>query len=199
MKLIALTGSIAMGKSEVARILKEHGVPVLESDAVVHGIYADGSGAEILRNEFAAAVKGNIVHRDVLSSMVLGTSQKLHRLEELIHPLVKARQADFVAEQRKKNAKAVVLDIPLLFETGDPSAFDAVVVVSAPEERQRQWALARTGMTEEKLRHILARQMPDSEKRKRASHLIENDGSLAELEKKTLDVLNQIMAEKRRI
>jgi dephospho-CoA kinase len=188
-----------MGKSEVARIFKEYGVPVLESDAVVHGIYEDGSGAEILRNEFAAAVKGNIVQRDVLSSMVLGAPQKFQRLEELIHPLVKARQASFISEQRKKNAKAAVLDIPLLFETGDPSAFDAVIVVSAPEEKQRQWALSRKGMTEEKLRHILARQMPDSEKRKRASHVIENDGSLAGLEKKTVDVLNHIMAEEKRI
>jgi len=198
-KLIALTGSIAMGKSEVARILKEHDVPVLESDAVVHDIYEDGSGAEILRNEFAAAVKGNVVQREVLSNMVLGAPQKLQRLEELIHPLVKARQADFIAEQRKKNARAVVLDIPLLFETGTPSAFDAVVVVSAPQDKQRQWALSRKGMTEEKLRHILARQMPDSEKRKRASHVIKNDESLADLEKKTLDVLNHIMAEEKRI
>jgi dephospho-CoA kinase len=198
-KLIALTGSIAMGKSEVARIFKEHGVPVLESDAVVHSIYANGSGAEVLRNEFAAAVKGHIVQRDALSSIVLGAPEKLQRLEELIHPLVKARQADFIAGQRKKNAKAVVLDIPLLFETGDPSAFDAVIVVSAPEDRQRQWALARKGMTEEKLHHILARQMPDSEKRKRATHIIENDGSLVELEKQTQDVLNRIMTEEKRI
>ncbi len=199
MKIIGLTGSIAMGKSEVARILKEHGVPVLESDAVVHGIYADGSGAEVLRNEFAAAVKGNIVQRDVLSNMVLGAPQKLRRLEAIIHPLVKARQAAFISEQRKKAAGTVVLDIPLLFETENPSTFDAVIVVSAPEERQRQWGLTRKGMTEEKLRHILARQMPDSEKRKRASHVIENNGSLVELEKKTLNVLNQIMVEKKEI
>jgi dephospho-CoA kinase len=198
-KLIGLTGSIAMGKSEVARILKEHGVPVLESDAIVHGIYTDGSGAGVLRNEFAAALKGNAIQRDVLSNMVLGAPEKLQRLEALIHPLIKARQADFIADQQKKNVRAVVLDIPLLFETGDPSAFDAVIVVSAPEDRQRQWALARKGMTEEKLRHILARQMPDNEKRRRASHVIENDGNLAELEKKTLDVLNQIMSEEKRI
>lgn len=199
MKLIALTGSIAMGKSEVARILKEHGVPVLESDAVVHDIYADGSGAEVLRSEFRDAVQGNVVQRDVLSNMVLGAPQKLQRLEELIHPLVKARQADFIAEQRKKGASAVVLDIPLLFETADPSAFDAAIVVSAPEERQRQWALSRKGMTEEKFRSILSRQMPDSEKRKRATHIIENDGSLADLEKKTRNVLNQIIAEEKSI
>jgi dephospho-CoA kinase len=93
----------------------------------------------------------------------------------------------------------VVFDIPLLFETGEPAAFDVVIVVSAPEGRQRKWALARKGMTEEKLRHIMARQMPDSEKRKRASHIIENGGTLAELEKKTMDVLNQIMAKERRI
>ena len=199
MKIIGLTGSIAMGKSEVAHILKKHGVPVLESDAVVHDIYEDGSGAEILRNEFAAAVKGKVVQRNVLSKTVLGAPQKLQRLEELIHPLVKARQAGFIAEQRKKGAGVVVLDIPLLFETGDPPAFDAVIVVSAPEERQRQWALSRKAMTEEKFRAILSRQMPDSEKRKRASHVIKNDGSLADLEKKTLNVLNQIMAEEKRI
>jgi dephospho-CoA kinase len=198
-KIIGLTGSIAMGKSEVARVLKEHGVPVLESDAVVHDIYEDGSGAGILRNEFAAAVKGNVVQRDVLSKMVLGAPQKLQRLEELIHPLVKVRQAGFIAEQRKKGAGVVVLDIPLLFETGDPSAFDAVIVVSAPEERQRQWALSRKTMTEEKLRTILSRQMPDSEKRKRASHVIDNDGALTDLETKTLNVLNQIMTEEKRI
>jgi dephospho-CoA kinase len=198
-KLIALTGSIAMGKSEVARILREHGVPVLESDAVVHSIYTDGSGAEVLRSEFRHAVQGNLVQREVLSNIVLGAPQKLQRLEQLIHPLVKARQADFIAEQRKTGASVVVLDIPLLFETGDPSAFDAVVVVSAPEHRQREWALARKGMTEEKLRHIMARQTPDSEKRKRASYIIENDGSLAELELKTLGVLNRILAEEKRI
>lgn len=199
MKIIGLTGSIAMGKSEVARIFREHGVPVLESDAVVHAIYADGSGAAVLRNEFADAVKGSIVQRDVLSGMVLGAPEKLQRLEMLIHPLVKARQADFIAGQRKKGASAVVLDIPLLFETGDPSAFDAVIVVSAPPDKQRQWALAREGMTEEKLRRILARQMPDGEKRGRASHVIENDGSLAALETKALDVLNRIVAKEKRI
>jgi dephospho-CoA kinase len=188
-----------MGKSEVARILKEHGVPVLESDAVVHDIYADGSGAAVLRNEFSGAVTGNTVLREKLSSIVLGAPEKLQRLEELIHPLVKTRQRDFITEQRKKNAKAVVLDIPLLFETGESAAFDVVIVVSAPEGRQRKWALARKGMTEEKLRHIMVRQMPDSEKRKRASHIIENDGTLAELEKKTMDVLNQIMAKEKHI
>lgn len=194
MKIIGLTGSIAMGKSEVAGILKKHGVPVLESDAVVHAIYADGSGAAVLRDEFAAAVQGNAVRRDVLSSMVLGAPEKLQRLEILIHPLVRARQADFIAGQRKKGASAVALDIPLLFETGDPSAFDAVIVVSAPGARQRQWALARQGMTEEKLRRILVRQMPDAEKRKRASHVIENDGSLADLEVRTMKILADILA-----
>jgi dephospho-CoA kinase len=198
-KIIGLTGSIAMGKSEVARILKEQGVPVLESDAVVHDIYEDGSGAEILRNEFAAAVKGNVVLRDVLSKMVLGSPQELQHLEQLIHPLVKARQREFISEQRKKGASVAILDIPLLFETGDPSAFDAVIVVSAPEGKQRQWALARKGMTEEKLHHILARQMPDGEKCKRANYIIKNDGSLAELEKKTMDVINKIMVGEKHI
>lgn len=196
MKVIGLTGSIAMGKSEVARIFRQGGVPVLESDAVVHAIYADGSGAKVLRNEFTAAVRGDAVRRDVLSSMVLDAPEKLQRLEMLIHPLVKARQEDFIAGQRKKGASAVVLDIPLLFETGDPSAFDAVIVVSAPEARQRQWALAREGMTEEKLRRILARQMPDGEKRKRATHVIENDGSLADLEAGTMKILADILAGK---
>jgi dephospho-CoA kinase len=198
-KLIALTGSIAMGKSEVARILKEHGVPVLELDEVVHDIYADGSGAEVLHNEFSGAVTGNTVLRDALSTIVLGAPEKLKRLEELIHPLVKARQSDFIAEQRKKGASVIVLDIPLLFETGDPSVFDAVVVVSASEDKQRERALSRRGMAEEKLRHIMARQMPDHEKRKRANYIIENDGSLTELEMKTMDVLNKIMVGKKHV
>lgn len=194
MKVIGLTGSIAMGKSEVARILKKHGVPVFESDAVVHALYRDGEGAKALAGEFPSCIVGGEVDRGRLSEIALSDPLRLRRLEELIHPLVRARQADFIAEQRKKDAGAAVLDIPLLFETGDPSAFDAVIVVSASEDRQRQWALARQDMTEEKFRRILARQMPDAEKRKRAAHVIENDGNLADLEVRTMKILADILA-----
>ena len=195
MKIIGLTGSIAMGKSEVARIIAENGVAVLDSDAVVHAIYEQGEGAQVLAAEFPSSIVDGKVDRRKLSAIVLADPAKFQRLEDLIHPLVRARQTAFLAAQQDAGARLAVLDIPLLFETNELSRFDSIIVVSAPAERQREWALRREGMTEEKLRKILARQLPDSEKRRRATHVIENDGSLADLEEKTKAVLHEIRQE----
>jgi dephospho-CoA kinase len=193
-KIIGLTGSIAMGKSAVARILAAHDIPVLDSDEVVHAIYEDGSGARVLKQEFAGSVEGGKVNRQRLSRQVLGEPTKLRRLEELIHPLLRERQAQFLAEQERKGANAAVLAVPLLFETGNLAQFDAVIVVSAPESLQRQRALARTGMTEERLQHILDRQMPDAQKRQLATHVIENAGTIAELERETMRIMGDILS-----
>jgi dephospho-CoA kinase len=194
-KVIGLTGSIAMGKSEVARILAAHNIPVLDADDLVHAIYEDGSGARVLEEEFAGSVEAGKVSRERLSRQVLDDPRKLLRLEELIHPLVRERQARFLAEQKSKGAKAAVLAVPLLFETGNLAEFGAVVVVSAPEALQRQRALARSGMTEEKLQRIIGRQMPDAQKRQLATHVIENDGTLVKLEQETMKVLGDILGE----
>jgi dephospho-CoA kinase len=193
-KVIGLTGSIAAGKSEVSRILANHNVPVLEADDVVHEIYGDGTAGAVLKQEFGDCMRDGKVIREELSRHVLGNAERLRRLEQLIHPLVRERERQFLADQRRKMAKAAVLSIPLLLETGRQGEFDAVIVVSAPEAALRRRALSRKSMTVQKLEHILNRQMPDAQKRKLATHVIVNDGSFEELERKTLGVLNDIMA-----
>jgi dephospho-CoA kinase len=178
MKIVGLTGSIAMGKTHTGRIFAEEGIPVFDSDAVVHALYQPGSKAvNIVRSLSPEVVVGGAVDRGRLSAAIIKDEGLLERLEEAIHPLVREEQARFVARERRKKTPLVVVDVPLLFETGRQDEFDSIVVVSAPPEIQRQRALARPGMTPEKLDLILSRQMPDHEKRERADFVVDTGGS----------------------
>ena len=177
--LIGLTGSIGMGKTETAKMFARLGVPVYDSDAAVHRLYEPGGAAVAkIESAFPGSVKGGGVDREELSRQVRELPDGLKRLEAIVHPLVRQQQSIYLAKMAKSGADLIVLDIPLLLETGSQERMDAVVVVSAPPHIQRERVLAREGMTPEKLDHILARQMPDAEKRAKAHFVVETDKGL---------------------
>ena len=161
-----------MGKSTTARFFAEEGVPVHDADAVVHRLY-EGEAAGAIEAAFPGTTAGGKVDRDQLAARVLGDSAALRRLETIVHPLVQEAERRLLAEAEARGEKIAVLDIPLLFETGGEERVDAVVVVSAPPEVQRSRALERPGMTVDKLDAILAKQMPDGEKRRRADFVVD--------------------------
>jgi dephospho-CoA kinase len=173
MRVLGLTGSLGMGKSTTADFFAEEGVPVLDADAVVHRLYA-GSAAPLIEAAFPGATVDGRVDRARLAERVVGDPDAMARLESIIHPLVRREQDHFIADARASGAPVAVLDIPLLFETGADRSCDAVVVVTAPADVQRQRALARPGMTEDKLDSLLAKQMPDEEKRRRADFVVDS-------------------------
>ena len=191
---VGLTGSIATGKTEVAKLFAAAEIPVFDSDAEVHALYAGKPAAELLGSVFPGVVVDGRIDRQRLGQAVLGSPEDLKKLELLVHPLVRKKQEDFIAHWQKQRSPVVVLDIPLLFEIGREKELDYVIVVSADEGIQRKRALARPGMTEEKLASILARQMPDVEKRRRADFVIENSGSLEHL-RLQVDALSLKLAE----
>ncbi|MBN9242553.1 MAG: dephospho-CoA kinase [Mesorhizobium sp.] len=186
MIVLGLTGSIGMGKSATARMFSEAGVPVHDSDAAVHRLYA-GKAAPLIEAAFPGVVEDGTVDRARLGARVLGDAAALKALEAIVHPLVRADADAFVARHRAAGAPLVVLDIPLLFETGGRDRVDKVAVVSAPAETQRRRVLARPGMTVEKFEAILARQVPDAEKRRQADFVIDSgrgfDAARAEVER----------------
>ena len=188
MKKIGLTGSIASGKSEVARIFADHGVAVFDADQCVHDLYKDGTAARYLPGDFAGASTAGVVDRKKLSRILADNPALFSKLEQAIHPLVKQRMDEFFAAQRQM----AIADVPLLLEKNRDSEFDCIVLVSAPEAARKKRALARPGMTEEKLAMIMARQLPDAEKRRRAHHIIENDNDLATLTTRTLALLDKL-------
>ena len=179
---VGLTGSIATGKSEVAKLFTAAGIPLFDSDMEVHDLYTEKSTVDLIGNSFPDAVINGTIDRQRLAKLVLASPEYLKKLESLVHPLVSERRERFISIWRKQNCPFVILDIPLLFETGENRELDYVVVVSADEEVQRNRAMLRPGMTREKLAGILARQTPDLEKRSRADFIIENSGSLAHLQ-----------------
>jgi dephospho-CoA kinase len=186
---IALTGSIGMGKSEVARMFERAGIPVFDADAEVRRM--QGTGGELVRTierRFPGTTGPEGVDRDALSARVLGDPEELQALEAIVHPAVQRERAEFIEKNRDK--PALLFEIPLLFETGGERAFDKVIVVSAPPDVQRERVLARRGMTEEKLAAILARQMPDSEKRQRADFVVETGGDLSTTEAQMREILS---------
>ncbi len=192
MIVLGLTGSVGMGKSTTATMFAEAGVPVFDADAAVHALYA-GEAAPLIEREFPGTTASGTVDREKLSAQVVGKREALSRLEKLIHPLVGKLRSKFMENAEKSGAKAVILDIPLLFETGDPSKFHAVIVVSAPAEVQRERVLARPGMTPEKFEAILKRQTPDSEKRARADFVIDTGNGLDEARGQVREVLAQVL------
>ena len=173
MIVLGLTGSIGMGKSTTARMFVEQGVPVHDSDEAVHRLYA-GAAAPLVEAAFPGTTRDGVVDRALLAARILGDADAISRVEAIVHPLVRADADTFLARARASGAPIAVLDIPLLFETNGTGRVDKVVVVTAPAEVQRQRVLARPGMTEEKFRAILARQVPDAEKRRLADFIVDS-------------------------
>lgn len=173
MIVLGLTGSIGMGKSTTAQLFAEEGTPVYDADAAVHALYEPGgAGVEPVGAAFPGVVKDGAVDRVALSKAVLDDPAGMKRLEAIVHPLVREAQAAFLRANLERKAELVVLDIPLLFETGADRLMDAVVVVSAPAAVQRARVLARPGMSAEKFEAILAKQCPDADKRARADFVV---------------------------
>lgn len=175
---LGLTGSIGMGKSTTAGIFRELGVPVHDADAAVHAIYGE-EGVAPVEAAFPGVTQGGRIDRALLGARVLGDDAAMTRLEAIVHPLVRARETAFLERAAAAGEDIAVLDIPLLYETGAGGRVDAVLVVTAPESVQRARVLARPGMTEDKFKAILSRQLPDSEKRRRADHVIDTGHGLA--------------------
>ena len=172
MFILGLTGSIGMGKTATARMFAEEGVPVQDADAVVHALY-EGEATALIEAAFPGTTAGGVVDRVKLGAQVIGNADAIKRLEAIVHPLVAQKRDQFLAESEKNGADVAVLDIPLLYETGGDKRCDAVAVVSAPAEVQRERVLTRPGMTEERFLAILAKQMPDAEKRRRADFIVD--------------------------
>lgn len=177
MIVLGLTGSIGMGKSTTAQMFIEAGVPVHDSDEAVHRLYA-GEAAPLIEAAFPGTVRNGVVDRNELSRHVLGNAEAMKKVEAIVHPLVRADAAAFLEHSRASGAPIAVLDIPLLFETGGRGRVDKVVVVTAPAEVQRERVLARPGMTEEKFAAILAKQVPDAEKRRLADYIVDTGKGL---------------------
>lgn len=173
MIILGLTGSIGMGKTTAANMLRRMGLPICDSDAVVHALLGKGGGAvAAIGARFHDVVRDGAVDRAALGKAVFGDAQALEKLEGILHPMVQAAQGDFLRHAALNDAKMVVLDVPLLFEVGTDRRCDAVIVVTAPRFLQEQRVLRRPGMTPERLRATLARQLPDEEKRRRADFLV---------------------------
>jgi dephospho-CoA kinase len=190
--ILCLTGSLGMGKSRTAQFFAELGVPVHDSDAVVHALY-EGEAVPIIEHAFPGATADGKVDRAELAKKVLGDDTALARLEAIVHPLVAAARDKFLANAQARGAPVVVLDIPLLFETAGQAGCDAVVVVSAPAEIQRRRAFERPGMTEEKFTALLAKQTPDAEKRRRADFIVDSSQSFDHARAQVRDILQAVV------
>lgn len=188
MMRLAITGSIGMGKSTVAKMFEEAGVPVFDADAVVRDLQTnDPQLIASIGERFPGTVRSGALDREALARAVLGVPLELEALESIVHPEVQAEREHFI--ESHKHAPALLFDIPLLFETSGEKAFDKVIVVSAPAEIQRERVIARPGMSPAKLDAILARQMPDEEKRKRADFVIDTGGDLSTTQGQVSEIL----------
>jgi dephospho-CoA kinase len=198
MKIVALTGSIGMGKTTTAAMFKELGVPIWDADSAVHRIYAQGGPAigPVSQAFPGILTPDNAIDREALSKIVLNDPAKLKDLEALVHPLVGQDRANFLADARAKAADLVIVDVPLLFETGGQAYVDKVIVVSCNADLQRSRVLARPGMSAQKFDAILARQTPDTEKRSRADYLITTDIGLDDTRKQVGEVYHHLLAAK---
>jgi dephospho-CoA kinase len=190
---LGLTGSIGMGKSTTAGFFRSLGVPVHDADATVHALYS-GPAVAAVEAAFPGTTRDGVVDRPTLAARVLGDPAAVSRLEAIVHPLVRDAEIAFLERARAEARRIVVLDIPLLFETGAERRVDAVVTVTAPGEFQRARVLARPGMTAEKLDHILARQTSDAEKRRRSHFLVDTSRGLEPACRQVADVLRAVVA-----
>ena len=198
MMLVGLTGSIGMGKSTTGAMFADAGIPVHDADASVHRLYA-GRAAPLVEAEFPGTVIEGRVDRERLAKAVLNDASAMKRLEAIVHPLVREEEEAFVRDAGQAGAPFVILDIPLLFETGGDKRMDAIIVVSAPADQQRDRVLARPGMTTEKFEAILARQVPDAEKRARADHVIDTGSGLEAARRQVASVVASLRDQAERL
>jgi dephospho-CoA kinase len=191
MFILGLTGSIGMGKSTTAKFFAEEGVPVHDADAAVHRLY-EGEAVPAIEAAFPGTTGNGKVDRNRLAARLVGSPAEFKKLEAIVHPLVRAAEQKFLAQAEAKGAKVVLLDIPLLYETGGEARCDAVVVVTAPADIQRARILERPGMTEERFAAIAARQTPDEEKRRRADFIVDTSGSFDAARAQVRDILARV-------
>lgn len=193
MLVIGLTGGIGMGKSTAAEILTGFGLPVHNSDHVVHALLQKGGkGVRPVAKIFPESLRNGAIDRAVLGKLVFGKPEQLEKLEKILHPLVWKSENDFLKQAKKKKYAAAVLEIPLLFETGAEKRCDFVICVTAPKAVQKSRVMKRKGMTETKFKSIVARQMPDAEKRRRADFVIKTGASKADTKKQIRSVLQHL-------
>ena len=191
MIVLGLTGSIGMGKSTTAAMFAENGIPVHGSDEAVHRLYA-GKAAPRVEAAFPGTVIDGVVDREELARRVLGDGEALRKLEAIVHPLVREDEEAFLARHRAQQAALVVLDIPLLFEVGAAGRVDRIVVVTAPADVQRDRVLKRPGMTEEKFAAILAKQVPDAEKRRKADFIIDTSAGMEPARQAVRQIISEL-------
>jgi dephospho-CoA kinase len=191
MLILGLTGSIGMGKSTTAKLFAEAGVPIYDADATVHRIY-QGEAAPAIETAFPGTTVDGKVDRAKLSAKVLHDPAAIKRLEQIVHPMLGASRQKFLDDAEASGAPVVVMDIPLLFETGGEKRVDAVVVVTTSPEAQRERIMARGTMTSEALDAILARQLPDTEKRRRADFVVDTSHGLDPVRERIRDILQQV-------
>jgi len=192
MRILGLTGSIGMGKSTTAKLFVEAGVPVYDADAAVHKIY-EGEAAPAIEAAFPGTTVDGKVDRAKLSAKVVHDQAAIKQLEQIVHPMLGASRKKFLDDAEASGAPVVVMDIPLLFETGGEKRVDAVVVVSTDPATQRERILARGTMTSEALDAILARQLPDAEKRKRADFVVDTSHGLDPVRARIRDILAEVV------
>ncbi|WP_024511829.1 dephospho-CoA kinase [Bradyrhizobium sp. ARR65] len=197
MLILGLTGSIGMGKSTTAKLFAEAGVPVYDADATVHKVY-EGEAAPAIEAAFPGTTVDGKVDRARLSAKVVHDPAAMKRLEEIVHPMLRSHHQKFLDDAERAGAPVAVVDVPLLFETGGEKRVDAVVVVTTSPEIQRRRILARENMTEEKLDSILARQMPDAEKRRRADFVVDTSHGLDPVRAQIRDILAEVVKMPRR-
>lgn len=192
MKVLGLTGSIGMGKSTTAKLFAEAGVPVYDADATVHKVY-EGEAVPAVEAAFPGTTVDGKVDRARLSAKVVGDTEAIKRLEQIVHPMLRSHHQAFLDDAERRDVPVAVVDVPLLFETGGDKRVDAVVVVTTSPETQRERILARGTMTEAALDAILARQMPDAEKRKRADFVVDTSHGLDPVRARIHDILAEVV------
>jgi dephospho-CoA kinase len=191
MLIVGLTGSIGMGKSTVAARFREHGIAVCDADAEVHELY-EGAAVPAIEAAFPGTTEGGKVDRQRLARALIDNPAEFRRLEAIVHPMVLAAERAFLQAEAARGAAMAVLEIPLLLETGGEKRVDVVVVVSAPPDKQRERVMQRPGMTVEKLAQVLARQMPDADKRARADFVVDTGGTFAETEAQVDNIIESL-------
>src|SRR5476651_2306009 len=197
MIILGLTGSIGMGKSTTAKLFAEAGVPVYDADATVHSLY-QGEAVSAIEAAFPGTTADGKVDRTRLSARVVHDPAAMKQLEQIVHPMLGASRQKFLSDAERAGAPVAVVDVPLLFETGGEKRVDAVVVVTTSPENQRERILARDNMTAEKLEAILARQLPDAEKRQRAHFVVDTSHGLDPVRARIRDILDEAVKMPRR-
>ena len=193
MIVLALTGSIGMGKSTTAQMFADAGIPVWDADSTVHRLYANGGAAVPgIKGIAPEAIVDGAVDRSKLRDAILADSGLLKKVEAIVHPLVGRDRSDFLTKARSEDHDMAIVDIPLLFEGGGENHVDLVVVVTAPAETQRERVLARPGMTEQAFEAILAKQVPDAIKREKADYLIDSSQGLEHAEQRVLEIIAEV-------